>query len=183
MKRFFNLDLCAAIFTLLVCFFLVTSCHQNAYSGECKVIQHNQEQVVIQPFAVPVGVPVSPYSAYFYSASPQQMQSYAAPPPDPIEELARKLAPLLNGHVNAAAKPQSLFAAKCIVCHQQGDADKGKPQFTDLDLLTCEQRVKAIHAIVSGEMPKGGKLDDQSRGKLIDELTAPQKEVPPTPNP
>src|SRR5690349_10221801 len=105
MKKF-NWDMIGAFATLGAVIVLVGSCGKPSYGDDChKKVVVQQEQVINTAFAVPVAVPVAPYASYFYGAGPQQVQAYQAPPPDPLDELARKIASRLSLRTNAAAPP------------------------------------------------------------------------------
>lgn len=153
----------------------------------------DRSHVVVNTFAVPVSVPVSPYSAYAYSSSQAQVQAYSAPPRSAedilAEHLAAKIADRLGMQLAPAkaAAPISLFAKTCAKCHAQGNPDLSKPQLLESE-LTEVQRLKAIRQLATGQMPKGGKISDQLRGDLITELssvptiaTEPKAEAPPPP--
>lgn len=177
--------------TALVCF---APAPNTGYGSECankKVVV--QEQVVATNFAVPVGIPVAPTSAYFYQATPQQVQTYTAPPPDPLEALLeRKLDAILSRKSGALGlKPPTMVAQKCAKCHQ--DAHQDRPQFSSANDLDCATRLKAIKALTSGKMPpkSAGQLSVEERGLLIDEFSAvpdagpkvnPNDVPPPPPN-
>lgn len=154
---------------------------------------HHQKQVIVaNAFAVPVGVPVSPYAPYAYSSSQQQQQAYAAPPRSAEDVLAERLAVKIAGklgltvqnEVKALEKPTA-FSQSCAKCHAKGDSALGKPEL-HFDQLTEAQRLKSIDAIVHDRMPKGGKLSPEQAGALIRELSAKPKAAdvpPPLPNP
>lgn len=154
-----------------------------AYGGD-------KSHVVVNSFAVPVAVPVSPYAAYAYSSSQQQMQAYSAPPRSAEDVLAEHLAAKIADRLGLtlqplkAAAPLSRFAQTCAKCHATADANLGRPQLIE-GSLTDTQRLKAIRALAAGDMPKGKKISDQDRGDLITELANVPKiekaEAPPPP--
>lgn len=135
------------------------------------------EKVVVSNFAVPVAVPIAPYSPYYYSSSQVQQTQYSKPPrsADDIlaERIAKKVAALMrSGNESPVPSgPPTLFAQKCALCHAQGDPEKGKPQLASLETLSDSQRLKAISAVMSGEMPKGGKLSADEAAQLVKELS------------
>lgn len=63
----------------------------------------------------------------------------------------------------------SVFASRCIKCHQTGDEAKHKPSFAGE--LDCKTKMRMINAVVEERMPKGGKLTADEVGKLIEELS------------
>lgn len=148
-------------------------------SGASGLFASQQEKIVINQFAVPVAVPVSPYSPYYYSSSQVQQKQYAAPPRSAedilAERIAKKVAAYMRspeGTASASALP-TLFSQKCALCHAEGDAEKGKPQLTTLEALSDQQRLKAIAAVMSGAMPKGGKLTADEAAQIVKELSSP----------
>ncbi len=147
------------------------------------------EKVVVNNFAVPVAVPVAPYSPYYYSSSQVQQAQYSKPPrsADDIlaERIAKKVAALMRSPSGASAsnEPLTLFAQKCALCHAEGDLEKGKPHLASLETLSESQRLKAIAAVMSGEMPKGGKLTADEAAQLVRELSSKPKAPPAEPKP
>lgn len=148
----------------------------------CSPVYANQtEKVVVNNFAVPVAVPIAPYSPYYYSSSQVQQTQYSKPPrsADDIlaERIAKKVAALMRSSdgVSTQSEPLTLFAQKCAVCHAEGDLEKGKPQLASLETLSDSQRLKAIAAVMSGVMPKGGKLTADEAAQLVKELSSKPK--------
>jgi mono/diheme cytochrome c family protein len=66
----------------------------------------------------------------------------------------------------AAAAPDSLVQARCAKCHASADHPSGL-SLADVEALTCEQRLSAIRAVLSGKMPKGGATLSPDEAGLI----------------
>jgi len=68
-------------------------------------------------------------------------------------------------------RPTSMLALKCAKCHgAQLQAPKGG-LFYDVGIaLTSDQILQAIDAVATDKMPKGDKLDAETKGALLDEL-------------
>lgn len=145
---------------------------------------HHQQVKVVTPFAVPVAVPVAPYSATYYS---NQAKPYTNPPESEEDRILRKLARFMleeqgGTGVKALAEKPTLFASKCASCHTKQKVEG----FTDLKLLSSDQKLEAIEAVVTERMPKGGKLSPEEVGQLMLELSSKpkaeiQSEAPPKP--
>lgn len=159
----------------------------DANAGHHKQVVVQKQVFVATPIAVPVGVPVAPYSGVYY----EQTNKVAAPPPKSAEEIfADKVLAIIeakqSGHVNALGKITE-FGQHCASCHTSAAAEQfqdGRPVFGSLAALTNEQRLGAIAAAASGAMPKGKKLTPDQLGNLILELSAKaEPEVPPDPSP
>ena len=65
----------------------------------------------------------------------------------------------------------SLVKANCAGCHTTNQTAMEAVDMTDLDALTCEQKLACIAAVLDGVMPKGKKLDPQSLGNLLGEFS------------
>lgn len=156
---------------------------------------HRKRVVVANAFAVPIGVPVSPYAGYAYSSSQQQQQAFSAPPRSAEDILVDRLAEKLLGklaekgpdQIRALAARQTATGKSCAACHSKADASMGKPQLIFSDLSDA-QRFAAIRAVASGRMPPGGKITAEDRGNVIQELASEPKakapdinDVPPPP--
>ncbi|HEV2968602.1 MAG TPA: hypothetical protein VGY55_01355, partial [Pirellulales bacterium] len=128
--------------------------------------------VVAVPVAVAVGVPVAEAAPYYYS------YQAVAPQPMPlgrndaeIEAIAAKVVEKLrepnaiasSAPVPATTQPQpsrsiaasSLVAQKCAACHS-GSAPKANLSLENIGALNCDTRLKAVRAVLSEKMPKGG---------------------------
>ena len=104
-------------------------------------------------------------------------QGFAAPSEGEHEFEVKEV---ILGHTKKGDKMMLTVQFECA----EGDPDKGKPAFTTLDALTDIQRLKAIAQIVAGTMPKGGNLNPDAVGLLIQELSTlpePVGDVPPPP--
>jgi len=67
--------------------------------------------------------------------------------------------------------PQPLTTALCSSCHS-GPAPKANLSLDHPDTLSLTDRLRAIRAIASGQMPKGSKLTDNELRALIQELSS-----------
>lgn len=132
-------------------------------------------------YAVPLAVPVAQYSpvSYSYDARPINVTVNLN-----SDQIAQAVVDKLNAPVageKAAAKEPDVFApppasavtANCAGCHAAGKnaTAVAKIDLSNLRALSCENKLAAIRAVVSGSMPKGRKLDDQAIGHLIEELS------------
>ncbi|HEY2827641.1 MAG TPA: cytochrome c [Pirellulales bacterium] len=153
-------------------------------SAACRskyVFNNSDEIKVIVPFAVPVGVPVAPFAPYFYSF--QQSQSSAARYQSqidpttcalPKENVAPDSSPSdsqfpSSDPRSSTPSPLSIVAAKCANCHG-GPTPKAGLSLEQPESLNTADRIRAIHAVVTGQMPKGKRL-------LPDELQAVTTEL------
>src|SRR5262249_54459669 len=135
---------------------------------------------VVTSFAVPVGVPVAPFAPYFYSAQQFQPAAHISViggqelPSQPTVSATRPLLPpsTLSDAATSNFRTQldSPIAAHCASCHG-GPAPKGGFSLERVDQLQASDRLKAIRAVVSGRMPKGGKLSNDEVRTILDELT------------
>ena len=150
--------------------------------------------VVAVPVAVSIGVPVREVAPYYYS--------YQAAVPQPaavavneaaIDEIAARVVEKLrspsgggavaagpasapHSNRNAESVPStSLVAANCAKCHGGSDP-KGNLSLENLAALNCETRLKAVRAVLSQKMPKGGPpLSPEEAGKVLEELVGGEK--------
>jgi mono/diheme cytochrome c family protein len=161
----------------------------SAASAVCRVkTEAIVTNVVAVPVAVAVGVPVAEAAPYDYS------YQAIAPQPMPlgrndaeIEAIAAKVVEKLrqaNPSASAAPVPatsqpkpsQSLapltiVAQKCATCHG-GAEPKANLSLENVGSLNCETRLKAIRAVLSEKMPKGGpQLTPDEAGRVLEELT------------
>ncbi len=150
--------------------------------------------VVAVPVAVSLGVPVAEVAPYYYSyqASPPQPLAAGDAAIDEIaERVVEKLrspsagglaaagpasAPHLNPAPRASEPPPahlpaaSLVAKRCATCHSGRDPKAGL-SLENLTALNCETRLKAVRAVLSEKMPKGGPpLTADEAGRVLEEL-------------
>jgi cytochrome c553 len=150
---------------------------------------NGQELKILVPFALPIGLPVAPFAPYFYSAAQFQRvgQVFNLPPgatgsasAPPAAHSARSL-PAAAGiphssldsspaHLLTSSPAQSGIAAHCSSCHA-GPAPKAGLSLDHLDALSLTDRLRAIRAVASGQMPKGLALTDDDVRAVIQELT------------
>jgi len=142
--------------------------------------------VVAVPVAVSVGVPVAVVAPYYYS-----YQQYApATQPVDVEAIAARVVEKLRESQPAPkpataaaapsppaeaplAPPASLVSQRCVQCHG-GPAPKGSLSLESLATLSCEQKLKAVRAVLSEKMPKTGpRLTPDEAGQILEELTKP----------
>lgn len=123
---------------------------------QAKVRHVNRQEVkLVVPFAVPVGVPVAPFSPYFYGY--QQFRV------DPIE--SHSATPVTALPDRAA----SLVATQCATCHS-GPAPQGEVRLDRPEALDASHRLAAIRAVLAGRMPKGGTLTPDELRAILAEL-------------
>jgi mono/diheme cytochrome c family protein len=128
------------------------------------VVTASEEVKVVVPFAVPVGVPVATLAPYFYSYQQFQLKT-----PEPMPAPAATPTPPASSNPTAAAA--SVVLSRCASCHG-GSAPKSELSLEHVDRLTAAQRVKAIHEVITGNMPKGGRLSGDEMRAVINELAA-----------
>ncbi|HEV2972487.1 MAG TPA: hypothetical protein VGY55_21120 [Pirellulales bacterium] len=158
-------------------------------SAACRVkTEAIATNVVAVPVAVAVGVPVAEAAPYYYS------YQAVAPQPIPlgrndaeIDAIAAKVAEKLrqsNASASTSAVPVNaplrstqspaaltLLAQKCATCHA-GAEPKASLSLENVGTLNCETRLKAIRAVLTEKMPKGGpRLTPEEAGKVLEELT------------
>lgn len=135
--------------------------------------QFIQADVLVTPFAVPVGVPVAPYAGVWYGASAVQPapQAQAAQPTVPsdvaalFEEFLRwragRLEPKAQSPVAAETQADvgAILKAKCAACHSGADPQGGLRMWDDAGALlklprhTIDARIST--ADEKTRMPKG----------------------------
>ncbi|HKD36502.1 MAG TPA: hypothetical protein VKB78_06865 [Pirellulales bacterium] len=166
-------------------------CPESVALAACRVkTEAVAANVVAVPVAVSVGVPVAEVAPYYYSyqaAAPQP--AAVAVSETAIDEIAARVVEKLRSpSVGSAAAagpasaprsapqmatslpPISIVAEKCAKCHG-GSAPKADLSFENLAALDCESRLKAVRAVLSQKMPKGGPpLSAEEAGKLLEEL-------------
>jgi mono/diheme cytochrome c family protein len=134
-------------------------------SAACQAKSAAREEIKVAiPFAVPVGVPVATFAPYFYS-----YQQFQAKPPKPMPNSPTTPTPPPSSNPTAAAT--SLVSSRCASCHG-GATPKAELSLEHVNRLTAAQRVKAIHEVVVGNMPKGGKLSGDEMRAVVSELAA-----------
>jgi hypothetical protein len=152
----------------------VSTAHSNT--------NHNaaQQQFVITAFAVPVAVPVAPFATYWYGVSDYQVPSFSgsarerttpeALPREPAGGRGPTSAALRTGDTRA---PRSLIALRCTSCHGRTSPKQGLSLVDPLS-LSDQDRLKAIRAVVNGDMPpaEADPLTDADRTTILRELTA-----------
>jgi mono/diheme cytochrome c family protein len=151
----------------------------TAISAACRVkTEVVAANVVAVPVAVAIGVPVAEVAPYYYSYQATAAQpSPLAANDAAVDAIAARVVEKLrspNGGSMAAAGPASaptLVAQKCATCHG-GSEPKGNLSLENLGLLDCATRLRAVRAVLSEKMPKGGpRLTADEAGKVLDELT------------
>jgi hypothetical protein len=135
--------------------------------------------VVAVPVAVSVGVPVAEAAPYYYSYQAFAPQSAPLAANDAaVEAIAARVVEKLRGPTTGAAAaatrappPLTLVAQRCAKCHG-GSEPKGNLSLENLGQLDCNARLRAVRAVLSEKMPKGGpRLTPDEAGKVLDELT------------
>jgi len=151
-----------------------------------QAVHVQQAQSAPVAFAVPVGVPVAVvntsqglYSvggyANQYDANRGDAEPFDLGASEAELELLREFLEFKKARAQATAKAASLVAQTCASCHKPGG--KGL-ELSGIDLtgeLDAATRLASIQAVTNGSMPKGGKLDPNQIGKLIQELSASPK--------
>jgi hypothetical protein len=134
-------------------------------SAACRaktIFNSGEEVKVVVPFAVPVGVPVATFAPYFYSYQQFQLKTS-----EPIN--SQPPSPTLSPSSVPTAESAPLVSNHCATCHG-GLTPKAELSLEHLERLTSAQRVKAIHEVVVGNMPKGGRLTSDEMRSVISEL-------------
>ncbi len=160
-------------FKLFIIASIVVVAAASARPGFCakSVAKGNSSELkIVVPFAVPVGVPVAPFSPYFYSYR-DFVVGGAESRPD-ASNAARGLA---NEPTELRAKPQadhpSLVFAHCATCHG-GPAPKAGLSLDSIGQLKASDHLKAIRAVATGRMPKGEQLSVEEAQSIIEELAS-----------
>lgn len=65
----------------------------------------------------------------------------------------------------------ALVKANCAGCHSTNEKAMAHVDMTDLSLLTCEQKLACIAAVLDGKMPLKKNIDPQVRANLLGELS------------
>ncbi len=176
----------AAHFALLVVMFATHSPQTTLGRDRFAAVRLDSGLTVV-PFAVPVATPVAVVgpSQAFYAYAPQvHATSSDAAADNEIDSQLRaefeafrrwrksQAAASAADAVGANATPDAspLVSANCLRCHAGANA-KGDIRFDGE--LTNDQRLAAIRAALSGEMPKGKPLSADVLGPLLYELSQP----------
>ena len=146
-------------------------------AGERASVVRFDSGLTVVPFAVPVATPVAVVQpgGVYYAVVPQGAGDDARLRAE-FEEFRRwRSSQSVTNTVpsNAAAtsnevRQSPLLSATCLSCHR-GEQAKGGVRL-DVE-LSSEQRLAAIRAVVSGEMPKGKPLAPDVLGALLLELS------------
>jgi len=123
---------------------------------------NNQDLKILVPFAVPIGLPVATFAPYFYSAS--QFQSSLPPATDNGRRKTDIQTP------NYKSPTTDLITTHCSSCHS-GPSPKASLSLDRPDSLPLADRLRAIRAVASTQMPKGTQLTDEQIRALIQELS------------
>jgi cytochrome c553 len=141
-----------------------------------------KSNLVITAFAVPVAVPVAPFAPYWYGVSDYYDAHHAIARSAPL----RADVEARTGETASDARPQSaplrtgasqaqhpVIAQKCTSCHGRTSPKQGLSLVDPLS-LSAEDRLRAIRAVVNGEMPPDTEspLTDADRAAILRELTA-----------
>jgi mono/diheme cytochrome c family protein len=165
-------------------------------SAACRtktVAKSSDEIEVVVPFAVPVGVPVAPFAPYFYSyqqtlAAPQtgyyqgrigasgpMTPDDKTPPPDVTPPIPQSPSSYPQAS-SVPPPPSSHVAMHCAACHG-GQTPKAGLSLEHPETLNITDRLNAVHAVVTGRMPKGSRLSAEELQAVLAELATvpPQK--------
>jgi mono/diheme cytochrome c family protein len=134
------------------------------------VQQQPAQQPVYQP---PVGQqPVQPQPAPVQPAPQQPVQPQPVQP-QPEQPAAQPPAQQPPAQPDPT-QPLSMLATHCATCHR---ADSHRLTLIDAKSLTCEQKIDAIHRLLSNDpnerMPKGKVLTPEELGQILQELSEP----------
>lgn len=72
--------------------------------------------------------------------------------------------------LTAAPDRWALVKANCAGCHSTNEKAMAYVDMTDLSLLTCEQKLACMAAVLDGKMPLKKTLDPQILGNLLGEF-------------
>jgi mono/diheme cytochrome c family protein len=146
---------------------------------------NSHPQFVVTAFAVPVAVPVAPFAPYWYGVADYHyapsLQGSASQPAAP-EALpfasAREAEPRGSAFPGGAwereRRERSIIAQRCIACHGRTSPKQGL-SLSDPHSLSAADRLRAIRAVVHGEMPPDTEplLTAADREALVRELASP----------
>ncbi len=172
---------CAVYLPICCLLFTVSSPRLDA---ACKVKTRTVvAEVVAVPVAVSIGVPVAAVAPYYYSYqqfAPSQVvdvESIASRVVEKLRQEQTETPPATKRSGSTDLKPQvsslkPLVAQRCIQCHGGADPKAGL-SLENLPALACEQKLKAVRAVLSEKMPKKGpRLTSEEAGRILEELTA-----------
>ena len=133
--------------------------------------------LVVTEFAVPIAVPVAAAAPYSYGYA-SNAGFGAAGIVNELRALRIELSQVRSGGLsavnslagNSTVEKPSLVRQTCAKCHG-GSEPKAGVSLDNLAALDDATRLKAAAAVLSDRMPKGGKLDADTAGKLLLELT------------
>jgi hypothetical protein len=137
---------------------------------------HNKPQFVVTAFAVPVAVPVAPFAPYWYGVSDYReplvpkLRLGTHHPEAPLREpQAEPSTAQIGRHSSQTAR--SLVTQRCTSCHGRTSPKQGLSLVDPLS-LSDHNRLRAIRAVISGEMPPETEppLADADRNALLREL-------------
>ncbi len=77
--------------------------------------------------------------------------------------------------LSVAEDKWALVRGHCVSCHTVKEEAKAALDMSDLDALTCEQKLACIREIVDGTMPKNKPLDGAAIGDLIGTFSGSDK--------
>ncbi len=161
----------------------ITTCRGSVPSEDRRVV--SSTAAVTLPVAI--GVPVAQISPYYYSYQAYAQQSAFDSSETTVEAIAARVVDKLRGGNPAAAMASpaepsralqsrttsiSIVGQKCVACHS-GPNGKAGLSLTNLAVLDCSTRLKAVRAVLSERMPKDGpRLTPEEAGKVLEELSA-----------
>ena len=157
--------------------FQVAACFANP---PCNVVRNQAVAVtplVVTEFAVPIAVPVAAAAPYSYGYA-SNAGFDAAGIVGELRALRMELSQARSGGLSpnnssaasSTVEKPSLVRQTCAKCHG-GAEPKAGVSLDNLEALDDATRLKAAAAVLSDRMPKGGKLDADTAGKLLLELT------------
>jgi mono/diheme cytochrome c family protein len=146
--------------------------------------QGAKPQFVVTAFAVPVAVPVAPFAPYWYGLSDYQETSslrgsasqraaHEALPRETQRQTFIEAEPRENAHpAGARNRETSIVAQKCASCHGRTSPKQGLSLVDPLSLSDAD-RLRAIRAVINGEMPpaEAEPLSEAGRTAILRELT------------
>lgn len=142
---------------------LLTAVPASAACRSSASTNTTDELKILVPFAVPIGLPVATFAPYFYSAAQFQPPRASNPAPTSTDN-----EPLTT---DKSPSNSDLVATHCSSCHA-GPSPKAGLSLDHPDFLSLTDRLHAIRAVASGQMPKGSQLTENEIRALIQELTS-----------
>jgi mono/diheme cytochrome c family protein len=174
-------------FPFIAVLIVSTSFCSHASAGcRTKTVTNSADEIqLVVPFAVPVGVPVAPFAPYFYSYQQTKATSVGAydgksdasrpMPPDVDTQKADDPSP--SSQYSSPVSPPSpspmyasLVTTRCVTCHG-GPAPKAGLSLENPTAMKTADRLNAIHAVVTGKMPKGAHLAVDELQRVVAELS------------